>query len=54
MMMRTWSDWNPVREPPGASGLKQGAVGAVGEKPPKETPSHKKTSRAEAQERKEM
>jgi hypothetical protein len=34
MMVRTWTDWNPIREPLGASGLKEGATEAIGEKPP--------------------
>jgi hypothetical protein len=31
MMVRTCTDWNPIKEPLGASGLKEGAVVAVGE-----------------------
>jgi hypothetical protein len=26
MMVRTWTDWNPIRELLGVSGLKEGAV----------------------------
>jgi hypothetical protein len=34
-------DWNPIREPLGASSLKEGAVGVeFGEKPSQERPSH--------------
>jgi hypothetical protein len=40
-------------EPLGASVLKEGAVGAVGEWSPQEKPSHKKTSQAETSKRKE-
>jgi hypothetical protein len=53
MMMRTWTDWKPIREPLGASGLKEEEVGAVGENPQQERPSHKMMSRAETSERKE-
>jgi hypothetical protein len=31
MMVINLTDWHPVREPLGTSGLKEGAVGAVGE-----------------------
>jgi hypothetical protein len=32
MMARIWTDWNPIREPLGTSGLEEGAAGAVAEK----------------------
>jgi hypothetical protein len=31
MMVRTWIDWNPIREPLGASSLKEGSVVEVEE-----------------------
>lgn len=31
MMVRSWTDWNPIREPLGTSSFKEGAVVAVGE-----------------------
>jgi hypothetical protein len=34
MLVRTWTDSHPIREPLGASGFKGAAVAAVGEKPP--------------------
>jgi hypothetical protein len=30
MMVRTWTDWNLIWELLGASGLEEGAMGAVG------------------------
>jgi hypothetical protein len=35
MMVRTWTDWNPIRELPAANGLKEEAVGTIGEEPPR-------------------
>jgi hypothetical protein len=34
MMVKTWTDWNPIRKLLRISGLKEGAVVAVGEQPP--------------------
>jgi hypothetical protein len=28
MMVRTWTDWNPIRQPLGTRGLKEGAARA--------------------------
>jgi hypothetical protein len=54
--VRTWTDWNPIREPLGASGLKEGAVGASGEESTQKRPSNLQegnTSRSETSEGKE-
>jgi hypothetical protein len=49
----TWIDRNLIIESLGMSGLKEGAVVAVGELSLRERPSHKKMSQAETSEKKE-
>jgi hypothetical protein len=34
MMVRTWTNWNPIRKLLGTNSLKEGAVVAVGQQPP--------------------
>jgi hypothetical protein len=34
MMVRTWTNWNLIRNRSGRAGLKEGAVVTVGEQPP--------------------
>jgi hypothetical protein len=56
IMVRTWTNWNLLRELLGAGGLKEGAVGVVGEKSQQKRPSgfqEGETSQAETSERKE-
>jgi hypothetical protein len=56
MMVRTWTNWNLIREPLRAIGLKEGAAGAVGEKSPRKRPSilqETEISQTETSERKE-
>jgi hypothetical protein len=53
MMVRTWTDSHPIREPLGTSVCKEGAVGSVGERSLQKKLSHKKTSQADTSLRKE-
>jgi hypothetical protein len=48
-----WIYWHISSEALGASVLKEGAVGAVGEWSPQEKPSHKKIPEAETSKKKE-
>jgi hypothetical protein len=44
MIVRTWTDWGPIRKPFGTSGLKEGAVGVLGEWTPREKRGKDETS----------